>query len=286
MAVENVFGGSVAWHSEFDKNAAKIGAHHWPEVPNLGDLTQIDWSAIEPVDILTAGYPCQPFSVAGKRNGLDDSRHIWPHIAEGIGVLRPRYVVLENVRGHLSLGGKEVLQELARVGYDARWGVVRASDAGAPHQRARLFIVATDAKGERLDGTGEAWVRWAGPSNFGSSSLANSDSGERNGREQDTLGQQIKRDAVAGASVVAWGEYEPAIRRWERVLGRPVPSPTCIGISDQPRLCSRFTEWMMGLPEGHVTSVPGLAHTAQIKACGNGVVPQQAELALRILLSL
>jgi hypothetical protein len=81
-----------------------------------------------------------------------------------------------------------------------------------------------------------------------------------------------------------WGKFEPAIRRWEQVLGRPAPAPTKPdGKDDAHRLSSKFTEWMMGLPDGWITDC-GLSRNEELKAAGNGVVPQQAELALRILL--
>lgn len=84
---------------------------------------------------------------------------------------------------------------------------------------------------------------------------------------------------------VRWGKFEPAIKRWEQVLGRPAPAPTKPdGKDGSHRLSSSFTEWMMGLPEGWITGV-GLSRNEELKACGNGVVPQQAELALRILLN-
>jgi len=81
-----------------------------------------------------------------------------------------------------------------------------------------------------------------------------------------------------------WGKFEPAIRRWEQVIERPAPSPTKPdGKDGNHRLSSKFTEWMMGLPDGWITDV-GLTRNEELKACGNGVVPQQAELALRVLL--
>ena len=89
----------------------------------------------------------------------------------------------------------------------------------------------------------------------------------------------------AGASPVAWGEYEPAIRRWEHVLGHPAPPPAEPGPSGRPRLSAAFAEWMMGLAPGFVTGVPGIPRTRQLKIIGNGVVPQQAALALRLLIS-
>lgn len=132
----------VIWQSEIDPYACRILAQHWPGVPNIGDITQVDWRQIERPDIICGGYPCQPFSLAGDRKGEDDPRHLWPAFREAISVLRPRYALLENVRGHLSLGGTSVLADLASLGYDAEWRVVSAASVGAPHRRDRLFIVA------------------------------------------------------------------------------------------------------------------------------------------------
>ena len=143
LAVEQAFGAETVWHCEIDDAASKVLAHHWPDVPNHRDLTTTDWSAVEPVDILTGGYPCQPFSHAGKRKGTDDERHIWPDVREAIRRLRPRYTFLENVAGHRSLGFDRVLGDLAEDGFHVRWTSVRASDVGAPHQRERLFILVT-----------------------------------------------------------------------------------------------------------------------------------------------
>ena len=81
-----------------------------------------------------------------------------------------------------------------------------------------------------------------------------------------------------------WGDYEPAIRRWEAIT-RPAPAPTETSPKGTPRLSPRFTEWMMGLPDGWITDVPGITRNEALKACGNGVVPQQAAAALRWLLA-
>ena len=97
-------------------------------------------------------------------------------------------------------------------------------------------------------------------------------------------GSASSRGIATVVEETAWGKFEPAIRRWEQTLGRPAPLPTKPdGKDGAHRLSSKFTEWMMGLPEGWVTGV-GLTRNEELKACGNGVVPQQAELALRILL--
>jgi len=106
---------------------------------------------------------------------------------------------------------------------------------------------------------------------------------ERNGKVQtDTVARQIFSGGEITAT--AWGKFAPAIERWEQLTGRPAPAPTKPdGKDDAHRLSSEFTEWMMGLPAGWITGV-GLSRNEELKACGNGVVPQQAELALRMLL--
>ena len=135
-------GMQVIWQSEIDPYACKVLKKHWPEVPNHGDIKQIDWRTVEPVDVICGGYPCQPFSTAGKRQGTDDPRHLWPWVRTAISELQPQYAILENVRGHLSMGGLQVVGELAEIGYDAEWRVVSAAGLGAPHRRDRIIIVA------------------------------------------------------------------------------------------------------------------------------------------------
>ena len=145
MAVAAHYGADTVWVSEIDKDCCTLLEARFPNVPNLGDLAAVDWSQVEPVDVLCAGFPCQPFSHAGKRLGGEDERAIFAYIEDAIGVLGPGIVVLENVAGLLTLGGPGVVGSLAALGYDCRWGVVRAGDAGAPHRRARWFCVAWDS---------------------------------------------------------------------------------------------------------------------------------------------
>lgn len=302
MAVSSVLGGSVAWHVEYDKAPSRILAHHYPTVPNYGDVTQVDFTTIEPVDVLTGGYPCQPFSHAGLRKGTNDERHLWPHVLRAIREMGPRLVVLENVRGHLTLGFDAVLADLADLGWSARWGVVRASDAGAPHQRARLFILAYPSgqrHGPRQDGRSMGRLDGqdaGGPrqrqrprkvsGDRGSAVAAHADDRAFLGRVQPRMGSwdDLARRGQ-GDRWTAWGDYGPAIARWEHAIGRPAPAPTEPGRTGNPRLAPRFVEWMMGLPDGHVTDPAiGISRNDQLKALGNGVVPQQAALALDVLL--
>lgn len=144
LAVCEVFPGTeVEWFSEVDPAAVQVFKRHFGDPPCLGDIREVDWSTVEPVDIITAGYPCQPFSNAGKRGDYTkDDRHLWPYIYKAVCAVRPRLVFLENVAGHRNRGFSEVLGGLAAAGYDAQWVSVRASDIGAPHQRNRLFALA------------------------------------------------------------------------------------------------------------------------------------------------
>lgn len=135
-------GMEVIWQSEIDPYGCRVLKKHWPAVVNHGNIKEINWGNVVRPDIICGGYPCQPFSTAGKRNGTDDPRHLWPWVREAISELRPKYAILENVRGHVSLGLNVVLGEMASIGYDAEWQIVSAASVGAPHRRDRVIIVA------------------------------------------------------------------------------------------------------------------------------------------------
>lgn len=321
LAALAVFGGEPVWHAELDPDAAKVLAYRFPGVPNLGDITALDWSAVPPVDVLTAGYPCQPFSTAGQRKGEGDKRHLWPHIAEAVRVLRPRLVFLENVAGHLSLGFGTVLGQLAALGLDAEWLVCKASDLGAAHERARLFVLAWPAHAPRLrrrqgpvpaHPPGEPGQPGhppgpaaANPACLGEREPANPDHPEPGRRETRPLprggsllptpratdgekGGPNARNSDGSPKLPAavqpahWGRYAPAIARHEHLTGRPAPHPTEPG-PNGPRLSPRFTEWLMCLPNGWVTAVPGVSRGAQLRILGNGVIPPHAEAGIATL---
>ena len=124
---------------------------HWPTVPIINDVKELanDPEKLVPdCDIITGGYPCQPFSVAGKQKAHEDDRHLWPYLYQIITRKRPTYAVLENVYGHIGLGLDTVLLDLEAEGYTTRTFVVPACSVNAPHRRDRLWIVAhSDGKG-------------------------------------------------------------------------------------------------------------------------------------------
>lgn len=280
-----------AWFCEYADGPSKILAHHWPELPNHRDLTTTDWAAVEPVDIITAGWPCQPWSLAGKRKGAADERAIWPAIAGAIRTLRPRYVFLENVSAVVAVGELErATGDLARLGYMGAWRCLRASDVGAPHGRNRCFIAAAHPGGERL-GAGAGQQHGAPQRGQGDreprrrTATHTSGIGRGEGRPEPAREQRGPDAAERGAPPVDWGRYAAAVHRWQSILGRRAPLPTEPGARGGQRLNPALVEWMMGLPAGWVTEVPDLSRNEQLKALGNGVVPQQAAAAYRDLLT-
>lgn len=311
IAVEALTGAETAWFSEFDRHAAKVFETHW-NIPNFGDLTKVDWSSVEPIDILTGGYPCQPFSNAGKREGTNDARHIFPYIRNAIAHLQPRFVFLENVRGHLTLGFDQVLQDLAEIGYDAKWTLARASAASAPHRRERLFIIAepTNANNNGFGKPNEEWNKRQpqfefvelgnNVANTYSDRLQENDTQFRKQFTRHEFGKSLtpntfdnQQSRVGGLQELGsghhtradlqrmydFGRYANAITRWEQIRGI-APSPI-----ENDKLSPKFVEWMMGLPNGWVTNVD-ISRTQQMKILGNGVVPQQAYMAYEYLLGL
>lgn len=161
-AVSRVFDGEVVWFAENDRAASLVLAARFPDIPNHGDVTKIDWLKVEPVDILCGGFPCIDVSAAGMKKGLSQGTRsgLWSHFATAIDVLRPPIVIVENVRGLLSARANRsveledanlgktlraagaVLGDLSDLGYDAKWQTVPAAAVGAPHKRERVFLIA------------------------------------------------------------------------------------------------------------------------------------------------
>ena len=314
----------VAWTSDVEPGPCKLAEVRWPDTPNLGDITKVDWSDVEPVDIICGGSPCQDLSLAGKRAGMATGTRsgLWESMAAAVETIRPRLVVWENVQGALSarayspvehepamLGtasngplvraAGRVVGDLAGLGYDCRWAVVRASDAGAPHQRARFFLIGHPH--------GQPWVmrRPTAPGQTQGRRPQREPAGPGDGaptliraaqllptpqatyapRSSPGYGPNL-HEAVA-ATDATFGPYAPAIARWEKITGRQAPPPTNPPrrAGGKPQLSARFVEWLMGLPDGHVTGHDlALSRERQLRMLGNGVVPQQAALAVHTLI--
>lgn len=133
-------GMEIVAQCEIDDYCQKILRKHWPNVRLYDDITKLSGDDID-ADVITGGYPCQPFSVAGKRGGAGDDRHLWPEMYRLIREIRPAWVVGENVAGHVSMGLDEVLSDLEGIGYATQAFVIPACAVDAPHRRDRCFVV-------------------------------------------------------------------------------------------------------------------------------------------------
>jgi DNA (cytosine-5)-methyltransferase 1 len=151
----------LRWRVEIDDYCRLVLAKHWPGVKRYGDIRQVTGADLEAVDLICGGFPCQPVSVAGKRLAQSDERWLWPEFYRIVCLVRPRYVLVENVPGLLTAGIGDVLGDLAASGYDAEWSVLSACSLGAPHTRERLFIMAYPKYSERRPPDSETF-RYAG----------------------------------------------------------------------------------------------------------------------------
>jgi DNA (cytosine-5)-methyltransferase 1 len=286
MAVRDVFAGQFAWCADNDRHAAMLLDTRYPGIPNLGDLTMLDWRTVEPVDLVSVGFPCQDVSVNGRGAGIEKGARsgIWKNIVTGLRSLRPAVVVVENVAGIRYRGLDRVLGDLAEIGYYSVWTSLRASDIGAPHRRERVFILAyQQAAGQLLTTAytrGQRRPRWAGPSQTTSWGPPGRPVGPAAGPVPPAASRR-----AGSVGDIGWGPYAEAIRRWTAITGRFAPHPTERGAWGQTRLSPRFSEWLMGLPDGWVTDLV-LPYGAQHRILGNGVVPQQAAAALQFLVRL
>ena len=216
----------VIWQSEIDPYASRVLKKHWPKVPNYGDIKEIQWRNVVRPNVICGGYPCQPFSNAGRRNGTDDPRHLWPWVRTAISELRPDYAILENVRGHLSLGGLSVIGELADVGYDAEWRIISAASVGANHRRDRLFIVAYPAsvygnERKHRDNSGTFGERRTvqDQTRAGGGNVADSTGGDGRSAKPYGMGEvygqaaKLRKQSGGGGTVGNWWQIEPDVGR-------------------------------------------------------------------------
>ena len=161
---------------EIDPYCRKVLKKHWPEVPIFEDIRKLNGDEVDDIGLICGGYPCQPFSCAGKREGKNDDRHLWPEMYRIIKAIRPRWVIAENVAGHISMGLDTVLSDLEAEGYTCWTFVIPACAVDAKHRRDRVWIVANANGGglseqdvcekqqgrTKIVGTGEAMANTAG----------------------------------------------------------------------------------------------------------------------------
>lgn len=135
-------GFEIAWQVENNLWCQRVLAKYWPAVTRYGDIKQVDWHTIEPVDLVCGGFPCQPFSLAGKRKGFDDDRYLWPEVVRCLDAVRPTWFLGENVPGIIKVALDQVCADLESLGYTVQAFNIPACAVDAAHQRKRIWIVA------------------------------------------------------------------------------------------------------------------------------------------------
>jgi len=164
LGLEATGGFETVAFCDIEKFSRKVLKKHWPNVKQYKDIKELTYEQIKedtlaPIDIVTGGYPCQPFSIAGSQRGEKDTRHLWPDMFRIVKECKPTWVIGENVSGHIKLGLDTVLQDLESEGYSVRAFSISASSIGANHQRERVWIVAhsnlenTRQHGRRIEST-------------------------------------------------------------------------------------------------------------------------------------
>ena len=299
-AGEKLVGGyeTVAF-CEYDKHCQKVLRKHWPDTEIIDDVRELANDAERfrgSVDIICGGYPCQPFSAAGKRRGDKDDRHLWPEMLRVIQAVRPTWVIGENVAGHISMGLDEVLSDLEAEGYQARCFVIPAVGADAYHRRDRCWIVGY----AKRDGSSASEVRGKPQEDGGRSPQGQGVAKQSEGTSRPRDGQKMARGARAeDVGNTDSGDSERLIETADKggrqqgftARREDVPNASAQGLQGDERQGQAGAQgqsegypaqcrWWQPEPSvGRVANgVPGRVH--RLKQLGNSIVPQ---VAARIL---
>jgi DNA (cytosine-5)-methyltransferase 1 len=257
---------------------SNMEAERLPAAPLWTDLRTFDgtaWRGV--VDIVIGGYPCQPFSNAGKRLGADDPRHLWPEVCRIVSEVAPEWCFFENVGAHLRLGFDEVARDLQGMGYRVAAGLFTAEEVGAPHGRERLFILAGSAQladAERSGGSAEPRLEHQERPEVVDGSGRCCDSGMADAECERGCRRDAEREHAAYAlpfrAGVGYG-FPPGPEDsagWRSTL------------AVRPDLAPAVEPSVRGMADGVAR---GLGRADQLHILGNGVVPQQAAYAFGIL---
>lgn len=244
---------------DFDQYCQKVLKKNFPGVPVYGDVKELNHDklkadGIDQIDIITGGYPCQPFSVAGRKKGEEDPRHVWPEMFRLIQELRPTWVIGENVGGHIKLGLDSVLENLESEGYSARTFSISASSIGANHKRERVWIVAHSERLGRTEGTekskelereessdqldhcGEGCTKCQSCQTMANSEGSEGNVNDSNGGNGKAPQEELFGEHGSASGVSAWWSVEPSVGRVAHGVPDRVDRLKCLGNSVVPQI--------------------------------------------------
>jgi len=273
MGWENVF------HCEWNEFGRKVLNHYWPESKSYEDITKTDFTIHRgEIDVLTGGFPCQPYSTAGKRKGKEDERHLWPEMLRAIREIKPTYVVGENVRGLVNWSGglvfEEVCADLEAEGYEVQPFLLPACGKDAPHRRDRIWFVA-----HRNNGNGEKVGLQARREEYldGLKDVRDAANSKRSRSEREHINRQKQRKLGRCDSENAPNTYGK--RGWNKNDGERKGEKKCTTISQASAWENFPTQSpICGGDDGLPDKLDGITfpkwRNESIKAYGNAVVPQ------------
>lgn len=238
------------WFCEVDPYCRSVLARHWPDIPIYEDVWELRGSDLPKVDVVCGGFPCQDVSQGGKHAGIKEGTRsgLWTEYARLINEIRPRWVIVENVRGLLSNGMERVLGDLSSLGYDAEWSVLPAAACGAPHHRERVFLV--------------AYPHGVGPQQGGLFAPL-----------QGILGDSYQPQGISDWLGIRFERATKTSAR--RAFGKAV---LCRVDDGRTQGMDKATGRVTGLPASiaHISREKARAWLPRLKALGNGILPQQA----------
>lgn len=268
-------GWTNVFHCEWNEFGQRVLKHYWPNAISYGDITKTDFTVHRgDIDILTGGFPCQPYSKAGKRKGKEDERHLWPEMLRTIREIKPTWVVGENVFGITNWGGgvvfNEVQADLEAEGYEVQPYVLPACAVNAPHRRDRVWFVAHCQSTTRLQNTttSNKWQEyqpnngdgvWSKPITNGYCGTSPDTDSNGDGRHELQYGKPCEVRQGGPDSKTACVKYSTRRSNWQNF---PTVSPLCGGDD--------------GLPDNLVGITFSKWRNESIKAMGNAIVPQVA----------
>jgi len=248
LGLEATGGFETVAFCDIDQYPRQVLQKHWPHVKQYEDIKELNYERLKadgllPIDIITGGYPCQPFSVAGRKKGEDDPRHLWPEYFRLVKECRPTWVIGENVSGHIKLGLDTVISDLESEDYAVRPFSISASSIGANHQRERVWIVANSRRPRgpwsELREENENETRKENANQFERSSSTSSSSADTNGKRSQRYGSEYelrKSQEERKTSWSRWWEFEPNVGRVAYGIPKRVDRLKSLGNSLVPQI--------------------------------------------------